>query len=208
MIAIITIWTIEIARYSIEEQKGWNVIGGILSPVSCHYGKPGLLSEEHRLQMCRAATSTSDWIDVDSWESEQSSYKRTAETLESVKARLSKQLQTNNFSLCFLMSMDCLESMTKPGVWDLTLFPRLFQHELIVCGRDGMDQTIVNHENLVKYKDKILFAGLEPRNDISSTFIRQLLSEHKSIDYLTHPMVVSYIKDHRLYTSSDGETQQ
>lgn len=69
-------------------QKGFDVLGGYLSPVHVGYGKPGLAPNDQRLEMARAAVANSDWIMVDDWETSQSSYTRTLPVLRSMRARL------------------------------------------------------------------------------------------------------------------------
>jgi hypothetical protein len=58
----------EAARDKLEKEMGYEVIGGYMSPVHPAYGKTGLVSGEHRYNMCKRAVASSDWIDVDPWE--------------------------------------------------------------------------------------------------------------------------------------------
>lgn len=69
-------------------QKGFDVLGGYLSPVHIGYGKPGLAPNKQRLDMARAAVENSDWIMVDDWETTQPSYTRTLPVLQSMRKRL------------------------------------------------------------------------------------------------------------------------
>uniref|UniRef100_A0AC11BJB6 Nicotinamide nucleotide adenylyltransferase 3 n=1 Tax=Ovis aries TaxID=9940 RepID=A0AC11BJB6_SHEEP len=59
----------------------YRVIGGIISPVNDNYGKKDLVSARHRVAMARLALQTSDWIRVDSWESEQAQWMETVKVL-------------------------------------------------------------------------------------------------------------------------------
>ena len=59
----------------------YQVIGGIISPVNDNYGKKDLVSARHRVAMARLALQTSDWIRVDSWESEQEQWMETVKVL-------------------------------------------------------------------------------------------------------------------------------
>jgi nicotinate-nucleotide adenylyltransferase len=56
---------------------------------------------------------------------------------------------------------------------------------------DKSPQNSINHENV-----KIIEA---PLMDISATYIRDCVSKKKSINYLVHPDVISYINSHALY---------
>jgi len=63
---------LETARDWIMQEKGAEVVRGVISPVNDGYGKKGLLSAKHRVQMCRLAIQSNDrFLKVDSWESEQ-----------------------------------------------------------------------------------------------------------------------------------------
>lgn len=64
------------------------VIGGILSPVNDAYKKPHLLNQKHRLELCRLATESSDWINIDPWEASQDHFQRTAWVLDHVQTQL------------------------------------------------------------------------------------------------------------------------
>ena len=63
-------------------QEGYEVVGGYLSPVSDGYKKKGLLSSVHRIAMCEAAASDSEWIKVDSWEAEQKEHTLTRPVMD------------------------------------------------------------------------------------------------------------------------------
>ncbi len=63
-------------------QEGFEVTGGILSPVGDGYKKKGLLPAQHRVNMCEAAASESTWIKCDSWEAKQEQHILTRVVLE------------------------------------------------------------------------------------------------------------------------------
>jgi nicotinamide mononucleotide adenylyltransferase len=69
-------------------QKGYDVLGGYISPVHIGYGKAGLAPNQQRLEMAQAAVENSDWIMVDDWETRQPSYTRTLPVLHSMRHRL------------------------------------------------------------------------------------------------------------------------
>ncbi|XP_057533643.1 nicotinamide/nicotinic acid mononucleotide adenylyltransferase isoform X3 [Amaranthus tricolor] len=66
--------------------EGYTVIGAYLSPVNDAYKKKGLVSADHRIQMCQLACKSSDFIMVDTWEAKQVSYQRTLTILSRVKS--------------------------------------------------------------------------------------------------------------------------
>uniref|UniRef100_A0A8D0DJD4 Nicotinamide nucleotide adenylyltransferase 3 n=1 Tax=Salvator merianae TaxID=96440 RepID=A0A8D0DJD4_SALMN len=71
----------ELARDHFHQTGKYQVRGGIISPVNDNYGKQGLVAAKHRIAMARLALETSEWIKVDSWESEQEQWSETVEVL-------------------------------------------------------------------------------------------------------------------------------
>ena len=69
------------------------MLAGYLSPVHSGYGKPGLISAEDRVQLCQAATATSDWVMTDAWEAQQPAHTKTLFVLLSVQERLAAALE-------------------------------------------------------------------------------------------------------------------
>lgn len=59
----------------------YQVVGGIVSPVSDGYGKQGLVLAKHRIAMARLALQSSNWVTVDEWESQQPDWTETAVTM-------------------------------------------------------------------------------------------------------------------------------
>lgn len=59
----------------------YQVLGGIVSPVSDGYGKQGLVPAKHRIAMARLALQSSNWVTVDEWESQQADWTETAVTM-------------------------------------------------------------------------------------------------------------------------------
>ncbi|KAF8391680.1 hypothetical protein HHK36_023988 [Tetracentron sinense] len=57
----------ELARDALNSE-GYYVIGGYMSPANDAYKKRGLISVEHRIQMCDLACKSSPFIMVDPWE--------------------------------------------------------------------------------------------------------------------------------------------
>ncbi|TPX62159.1 nicotinate-nucleotide adenylyltransferase [Powellomyces hirtus] len=86
----------EMARDYISDHPNLHLIGGYFSPVSDAYNKPGLVSWPHRVAMCEEATKDSDWIMVDSWESRQKEYQRTAWVLDHFNEMLNGNGQAGN----------------------------------------------------------------------------------------------------------------
>ncbi|RVW50189.1 Nicotinamide/nicotinic acid mononucleotide adenylyltransferase [Vitis vinifera] len=91
----------ELARDALRSE-GYCVIGGYMSPVNDAYKKRysqlnslilacaavGLISAEHRIQMCDLACKSSEFIMVDPWEANQSTFQRTLTVLSRIKCSL------------------------------------------------------------------------------------------------------------------------
>lgn len=77
------------ARDYIMENTNFEILGGYFSPVSDYYQKQGLAQARHRVRMCELAVEkSSTWLMVDSWESLQTSYQRTAIVLDHFQQEL------------------------------------------------------------------------------------------------------------------------
>ncbi|VDP94393.1 unnamed protein product [Echinostoma caproni] len=65
------------------------VIGGVFSPVSDTYGKPGLAPAHVRVELVRTACVTSsDWLRVYPWESQQPQWTRTRAVVDQLQCVL------------------------------------------------------------------------------------------------------------------------
>ncbi|XP_067395046.1 uncharacterized protein [Emydura macquarii macquarii] len=107
----------ELARDHLHQTGRYQVMEGIISPVSDKYGKKGLASAQHRIAMAQLALETSDWIRVDQWESEQEKWTETIKVLrhhynESPRSlQFRRELGRNNWPIerateDFLSSLD------------------------------------------------------------------------------------------------------
>lgn len=81
----------ELARDYLHRAGKFNVIAGIMSPVSDAYNKKDLASAKHRCAMVKLAIKSSRWIRIDTWESEQSNWTETAKVLYHHNTQLHNQ---------------------------------------------------------------------------------------------------------------------
>lgn len=185
---------------------GYVVLGGYISPVNDAYGKKGLASAEHRINLCQLASEDSSFIMVDPWEAKQSSYQRTLVVLRRVESslRASGLVNTESLRVMLLCGADLLESFVNPGVWIPDQVRAICRDHGIVCiSRGGKDIAKLIFENDILFENKrniIIVDDLVP-NDISSTKIRQNLTRGLSVKYLTPDTVINYIKQHKLYVN-------
>jgi nicotinamide mononucleotide adenylyltransferase len=184
-----------------------DIVGGLISPVHNAYGKPSLVPAEHRLEMCRLACATSDWIATSGWEILQAGWTTTAATMQAYSAFIAAaypQLQPPRPPprLLLLCGADLLESFLVPGLWhpdDLDAI--LGQHGVAVIERVGLDlpQLLASSPLLSRYTSGIHIVPQRVVNNVSSTIVRENVSRGLSIAYLVPPAVAAYIHSRQLY---------
>ncbi|KAM7064420.1 nicotinamide/nicotinic acid mononucleotide adenylyltransferase 3 isoform 4-T6 [Molossus nigricans] len=114
----------EVARDHLHQTGMYQVIGGIISPVSDNYRKKDLAPAHHRVAMVRLALQTSDWIRADPWESEQAQWMETVKVLRTLAAHESPRE---------LSKISMPESY--PRGWNVI---RIFKSSLVIltCGQN------------------------------------------------------------------------
>ncbi|ONI11372.1 hypothetical protein PRUPE_4G103800 [Prunus persica] len=164
---------LELARDALSSE-GFCVIGGYMSPVNDAYYKRGLISAEHRVQLCRLACQSSEFIMVDPWEARQSSFQRTLTILSRVKGSLSEAglIPSESLKCMLVCGSDLLHSFGIPGIW-------------------------IAEQGNIRIVDELV------PNQISSTRIRHCISRGLSIKYVTADEVIDYIRQHQLYLNSN-----
>lgn len=138
-------FVLEIARDHFHNFDLGHIVGGVVSPVHDAYGKTGLESATHRINMVRIGLQSSNWIRVSEWESQQQGWSRTKHVLQYHQNVINSCLQSdvngnlngvdNNVpetpswlppdirnlaeqvQLKVLCGADLLESFAKPGLW-------------------------------------------------------------------------------------------
>uniref|UniRef100_A0AAQ4Q856 Retinol binding protein 1, cellular, tandem duplicate 1 n=1 Tax=Gasterosteus aculeatus aculeatus TaxID=481459 RepID=A0AAQ4Q856_GASAC len=81
----------ELARDHMHSTGQYQVVGGVVSPVSDGYGKQGLVLAKHRVAMAKLALRSSNWVTVDDWESRQPDWTETAVTMRYHYGRILKE---------------------------------------------------------------------------------------------------------------------
>lgn len=197
----------ELARDAMLSE-GYCVIGGYMSPVNDAYSKRGLVSAKHRLQMCDLASLTSDFIMVDPWEANQSTYQRTLTVLSRVKSSLTRgegqHYAGGSLKVMLVCGSDLLESFGVPGVWIPEQIQAICRDYGVVCiRREGQDveRIICNNIILNELKNNIKIVDDLIPNQISSSRVRECISKGLSVKYLIPENVINYIKQHRLYSA-------
>ncbi|XP_060584824.1 nicotinamide/nicotinic acid mononucleotide adenylyltransferase 1-like isoform X2 [Ruditapes philippinarum] len=85
----------ELGRDQLQRGGKYNVIAGIMSPVSDGYDKKDLAPAKHRCAMVKQAIKSSKWIRMDTWECEQPTWTETAKVLSHHKQILDNQTNTS-----------------------------------------------------------------------------------------------------------------
>uniref|UniRef100_A0AAA9SJJ3 Nicotinamide-nucleotide adenylyltransferase n=3 Tax=Bos TaxID=9903 RepID=A0AAA9SJJ3_BOVIN len=181
----------EVARDHLHQTGRYQVIGGIISPVNDNYRKKGLVAARHRVAMARLALQTSDWIRVDSWESEQTQWMETIKVLRHHHSELLRSLprmedpdQGSASSpasaavpeLKLLCGADFLKTFQIPNLWKDTHIQEIVEKFGLVCvTRAGHDPKgyVSDSPILQRYQDKIHLAREPVQNEISATYVRK-----------------------------------
>eukprot|EP01103_Thecamoeba_quadrilineata_P008455 TRINITY_DN18196_c0_g1_i1.p1 TRINITY_DN18196_c0_g1~~TRINITY_DN18196_c0_g1_i1.p1 ORF type:complete len:256 (-),score=25.94 TRINITY_DN18196_c0_g1_i1:35-781(-) len=195
----------EIARDYVHS-KNLSVVGGFFSPVGDAYGKKDLARAAHRYEMVKRATDSSDWINVDGWESTRTEYTRTLHVLEHFSNEINSDNSQDPIFVRLICGADLLESMRRPGVWHpediakiLKDYGVLVLERITEHAQETIEQIIQSDPILAKHKDYIHIVQQTMGNDISSTGIRTLIRANRSIKYLTPDSVIEYINEHGLF---------
>ncbi|XP_018454591.2 nicotinamide/nicotinic acid mononucleotide adenylyltransferase isoform X2 [Raphanus sativus] len=162
----------ELARDALHSE-GFHVLGGYMSPVNDAYKKKGLLSAEHRLEMCNLACRTSDFIMVDPWEASQDSYQRSLMVLSRVKTLLTtnRLVPEESLKVMLLCGSDLLQSFCTPGVWIPEQVKAICKDYGIVCiRREGQDvESMISGDRILnETRDNIRIVNNFVPNQISS----------------------------------------
>lgn len=198
----------EDAKNSMEE-NGYQVMGGFMSPVHPRYGKKTLAPPKDRYVMVELALESSTWISATSWEINQNDWTATAQLLNMFSKHINNVLYPGNHPhievrlVCgsdIIYTFDKLNPDGSP-IWtneDLEII--LGKHGLVCIEREKFYGSYIIEINpmIKKHKDHVQFVTPHTMNTISSTNIRKLIREKKSIKYLVPDSVERYIRDHRL----------
>ncbi|EGD77276.1 hypothetical protein PTSG_08369 [Salpingoeca rosetta] len=204
-------------------QQSVDVIGGYVSPTHAKYGKASLASMPDRLNMTQLALQSSSWVNLSSWECAQSGWTRTAVVLQHFADELAQvPLNTDSDAkpehpvkvmlLCggdLLDTFDVIKDDGEP-LWLPQDRETILRNGIVCIERKGTDlqQVIAKSKELSKYKENIYIIKPQIENDISSSSVRRLLAQGRSIKYLVPDDVIAYIKQHSLHELPTWKAQQ
>ncbi|KAM9720364.1 nicotinamide/nicotinic acid mononucleotide adenylyltransferase 3-like isoform 1-T2 [Menidia menidia] len=209
----------ELARDHMHSTGQYQVVGGIVSPVSDGYGKQGLVQAQHRIAMAKLALQSSNWVTVDEWESQQPDWTETVVTMRHHYEQILKREQstgthrgsignTTSIStlspqLKLLCGADFLDTFKTPGLWLHGHVEELVSHFGLVCVTRGSlqpERAIHESDMLYRHRKNIFLVREWVRNDTSATEVRRALRRGLSVKYLIPDSVIKYIHQHNLYT--------
>ncbi|XP_054888692.1 nicotinamide/nicotinic acid mononucleotide adenylyltransferase 3-like [Poeciliopsis prolifica] len=210
----------ELARDHMHSTGRYEVLGGIVSPVSDGYGKQGLVPAKHRISMAKLALQSSNWVTVDEWESQQPDWTETVVTMRYHYGRILKEYEQSaerhsdacrNFAspsspfpqLMLLCGADFLSSFKIPGLWLEDHVEELVERFGLVCVSRGSllpERAVHESDTLFRHRQNVFLVREWVRNETSATEIRRALRRDLSVKYLIPDSVIEYIRQHKLYT--------
>lgn len=183
---------------------GLKVVTGFLSPVGDAYSKPSLISSKHRVAMSKLAIQGSDWLNVNSWESEQANYTRTGVVLKHIKAEM--DCVYKNPKIILVCAAEIFSSTNQIKAWSDESLRTLVHSDfgIIMLPRDGSDiDKILDANPILKESIENILVLKEVKTSIvSSTLVRNKIAQGEDISDLVHPDVKNYILQNKLFVAS------
>ncbi|KAA8587672.1 hypothetical protein FQN60_016534, partial [Etheostoma spectabile] len=185
----------------------YQVVGGIVSPVSDGYGKQGLVLAKHRIAMAKLALQSSNWVTVDEWESQQPDWTETeyeqSTGMNDDFCGNTTPLSSPCPQLKLLCGADFLDTFKIPGLWrDDHVEEVVGRFGLVCVSRGGLQPERAVHESdtLSRRRHNIFLVREWVKNETSATEVRRALRRNLSVKYLIPDSVIEYIHQHNLYT--------
>eukprot|EP01129_Flabellula_baltica_P005768 TRINITY_DN210_c0_g1_i3.p1 TRINITY_DN210_c0_g1~~TRINITY_DN210_c0_g1_i3.p1 ORF type:complete len:193 (-),score=34.49 TRINITY_DN210_c0_g1_i3:8-586(-) len=182
----------------------YQVLGGFLSPVHDAYGKAGLVDSALRVEMCKLGIESSDWINVDPWETLQEGWTRTLHVIDRFHRVVNKLWRPEGcpeIKVMFICGSDLLDSFNTPGLWDDDDIRSICDHGVVAAEREGFSAKSLVWSNPILWskREKIHVINQFVTNDVSSTKVRSLLKQKCSVKYIIPDPIIPYIQEHNLY---------
>lgn len=182
-----------LAHYNlaISVLKSINADKLIFMPVGDYYNKKELIHSQHRTSMLEILCANHEELSVSYIEVNSDVNLNTIETLDILKKEYS------NDELYFLMGSDNLKELSSWTRWSEILE----RHNILVMPRecDSIEDIISKSLELIPYKDKIVEATNISRLFISSTMVRNAISNNNSTSDMISNEIKDYITKYSLY---------
>ncbi len=188
------------------QRRSFEVVGGFMSPVGDAYRKADLAPAEHRRRMLETATRTVPWVQIHTWEMDQTEWTRTKNVLSAVRADARDKLAGRGVhgadtTACMLVcGGDLLAGLCDRDLWSDDDIAALMGDGVVVMPREGSDvDKALNDGRLLAHRDRIHVLPYANPNQVSSTLVRQTIRTGGSAAHLVGRDVYSYIVEHGLY---------
>ncbi len=163
----------------------------IFVPVNSSYQKLDLIHNEHRYQMLKLVCDKNEKLEVSRMEIDNTRQLYTIETLRKFKALYPA------YEIAFIMGSDNLKEL--PSWKEAQELVKSFPIYVLERARDKIEEIIQADDFLKENELSFIKAKNNITTNLSATFVRKKLKEHKSIRYLTPDEIVLYIKENNLY---------
>lgn len=163
----------------------------IFVPVNSNYEKKGLIDNEHRYNMLKLVCDKNEFFDVSRIEIDNERQLYTIETMNLL------QEEYKDKELLFIIGTDNLKQL---HTWN-RVNELLNKFKILILERDDDNiQEIINSSEFLKqYKTSLVELKNHLKSNLSSTYVRRMLNDNKSIRYLVPDEVYYYIKNNNLF---------
>lgn len=186
------------SHFSLAQQLLDTLVSKIIFvPVSSKYNKFGLVSDEHRYNMLKLICDKNPNFEVSNIEFNLPRQPYTLETLTKFQ-----EIYPNS-EIRLIIGTDNLKEFESWYKVDVLLE----KFKVIVLSRDeDLIDEIVNYNTLLlKYKSSFLSSNSLIRTNLSSTLVRNLINNNKSVKYLLPDEIIDYISINHLYCNGDDK---
>ena len=163
----------------------------VFIPVNKNYPKDALIENEHRYNMLKAVAEKNSSFIVSDMDMYGDKSLPTINTLEKI------QREFPNYKVWLLLGSDNLKDLHN---WD-NYEDLISKYKVLAMEReiDSIEDIINNDALLKKFRNNIIKLNQEIRSNYSSTYVRNLLKNKKSVKYLLPDEVYDYIEKNNLY---------
>lgn len=209
-------------RSSLEQDKRGTVIAGFMSPSHADYVDSKLrgasIAIEHRVEMCRIATRSSDWVDASAWEGVQRGFVDYPYVTKALRASLRETFQR--------VRRDVIREVEEKGgpavQAQVAWLKKSTLSVIYICGADHALKCGLYHEPSPIFYDHVVAIGRSDREtqelrqkrfglrfslvqrnlgEMSSTSVRAKMAAGESIDDMVPEGVAEYIAAHHITVS-------
>lgn len=180
------------SHFSFAQQllnEGINKI--IFVPVSSKYNKENLILDKHRYEMLKLVCDKNSNFEVSNIEFNLPKQPYTLETL------LKFQEQYFNYEIELIIGTDNL--LEFESWYKIETLLQNFKVIVLARNEDDVQQIISENKLLSKYHERIIESKTKIKTNLSSSLVRELIKDKKSIKYLLPDEIIKYIKDNNLY---------